>query len=52
MVSGGGRWGITVAGELAIVYTGLHGFFALSLTVLPALVALADFAAGLREFSV
>lgn len=41
--------GITVAGELAIAQTGLHGFFALSLTVLPGLVALAVFAAGLRE---
>jgi O-antigen/teichoic acid export membrane protein len=41
--------GITVAGELAVVWTGLHGFFALALTGLPALVGLAIFATGLRQ---
>lgn len=35
---------VTVAGELAIVYTDLHGFSALALTGLPALAALAVFA--------
>jgi hypothetical protein len=41
--------GITVAGEIAVVQTSLHGFFALALTGLPALVGLAIFAAGLRQ---
>jgi O-antigen/teichoic acid export membrane protein len=43
--------GVTVAGELAILQTGLHGFLALGLTGVPALVALAIFAAGLGEFA-
>jgi O-antigen/teichoic acid export membrane protein len=41
--------GITVAGEIAVVQTGLHGFFPLALTGLPALVGLAIVAAGLRQ---
>jgi O-antigen/teichoic acid export membrane protein len=52
-----GRWcafglaaaAITVAGELAIVYAGLHGFAALALTALPALAGLVVFAAGRRQ---
>jgi O-antigen/teichoic acid export membrane protein len=41
--------GMTVAGELAITFTDLHGFFALALTGVPALVALVAFASGLRQ---
>jgi O-antigen/teichoic acid export membrane protein len=41
--------GITIAGEIAIVQTSLHGFFALALTGLPALAGLAIFAAALRQ---
>jgi O-antigen/teichoic acid export membrane protein len=52
-----GRWwglavaaaGVTVAGELAIVYTNLHGFFALALTGVPALVGLIILAASRRQ---
>lgn len=40
---------VTVAGELAIVSTGLHGFLALGLTGLPALLALILFADGFRR---
>lgn len=40
---------ITLVGELAILYTDLHGFFALALTGLPALVALIVFSDGLRQ---
>jgi O-antigen/teichoic acid export membrane protein len=41
--------GLTAAGELLIVYTGLHGFLALALTGLPALAGLALFATGYRR---
>jgi O-antigen/teichoic acid export membrane protein len=41
--------GITVAGEIAIMQTGLHGFSALALTGLPALAGLAIFAVVLRQ---
>ena len=52
-----GRWvalvaagvAVTVAGELAILSTGLHGFLALALTGIPALVAWAILAGGLRQ---
>ena len=40
---------LTVAGELAIVYTDFHGFLALALTGLPALVGWAIVAGGLRN---
>lgn len=40
---------ITVAGELAVLQTNLHGFFALALSGVPALLALAVFATGLRK---
>jgi O-antigen/teichoic acid export membrane protein len=40
---------LTVAGELAIVYADVHGFLALMLSGLPALVAWATFAGGLRR---
>jgi O-antigen/teichoic acid export membrane protein len=39
---------VTVAGELAIVYTDFHGFLALALTGIPALVAWGIVAGGLR----
>lgn len=38
----------TVAGELAVASTGLHGFGALALAALPPLVALSFYAMGLR----
>jgi O-antigen/teichoic acid export membrane protein len=41
--------GITVAGELLVLQSNLHGFLALALTGLPALVALGVVAAGLRR---
>jgi O-antigen/teichoic acid export membrane protein len=40
---------LTVAGELTIVYTDFHGFLALALTGIPALVAWATVAGGLRQ---
>ena len=40
---------VTVAGELAIVYTGFHGFLALALTGIPALVGWAIVAGGWRR---
>ncbi len=40
---------LTVAGELAIVRTGLHGFLPLALTALPPLVGLSVFAVGFRR---
>jgi hypothetical protein len=40
---------LTVAGELAIVYTGLHGFLALALTGIPTLIGWATIASGLRQ---
>jgi O-antigen/teichoic acid export membrane protein len=40
---------VTVAGELAIVYTGFHGFLALALTGVPALAGWAIVAWGLRQ---
>lgn len=43
--------GITVAGELLIVQTNLHGFAAFALTGLPAIAALAIFATGIRRVS-
>jgi O-antigen/teichoic acid export membrane protein len=42
---------VTVVGEVAILQTGLHGFLALGLTGVPALVALGIFAAGLGELA-
>jgi O-antigen/teichoic acid export membrane protein len=42
---------LTVAGELAIVYTAYHGFLALVLSGLPALIAWASVAGGLRQVS-
>ena len=42
---------VTVAGELAIVYVGIHGFLALMLTGIPALAGWATAAAGLRHWS-
>jgi O-antigen/teichoic acid export membrane protein len=44
-----GAAALTVAGELAIVYTDFHGFAALALTGIPALVAWAIVAGGLRQ---
>jgi O-antigen/teichoic acid export membrane protein len=40
---------LTVAGELAIVYTGYHGFLALALSAVPALIGWAIVARGLRQ---
>ena len=40
---------VTVAGELAIVYTDFHGFLALALTGIPALVGWAIVAGGWRR---
>jgi O-antigen/teichoic acid export membrane protein len=40
---------LTVAGELAILFTGFHGFLALALTGIPALVAWGIVAGGLRQ---
>jgi O-antigen/teichoic acid export membrane protein len=40
---------VTVGGELAIVYTGFHGFLALALTGVPALAGWAIVAGGLRQ---
>ena len=56
MIVPGTRWwcfaavaiSITVAGEIAVLRTSLHGFFGLALTMLPALIGLVVFAAGLR----
>jgi O-antigen/teichoic acid export membrane protein len=44
-----GAAGITVAGELAVVYTDIHGFSALALTGLPALAGLVILAASRRQ---
>jgi len=41
--------GVAVAGEIAIVQTGVHGFAALALSGLPALAGLAVIATGLRQ---
>jgi O-antigen/teichoic acid export membrane protein len=53
-----GRWwlvaaaaALTIAGELVIVYTGFHGFLALALTGIPALLGWAVVAGGLRQAS-
>jgi hypothetical protein len=40
---------VTIAGELAIVQTDLHGFVALGLSGLPALLGLLIFAASRRQ---
>jgi len=40
---------VTVAGELAIVYTDFHGFLALALCGIPALVGWAIVAGGLGQ---
>lgn len=40
---------LTVAGELAILYTDFHGFLALALTGIPALIGWAIVAGGLRQ---
>jgi hypothetical protein len=57
LLAPGRRWwdlafaavGVTVAGELVILQTSLHGFLALALSGIPALIAWAIFAAGLRK---